>query len=185
MEYLIHEILQGINQECNRGAGYWVTKMTKIHLDNCRVCYAPEAWQEMHRMKIQKLIHPPYSPDLSPCGFWLFGWAKTAWRDQKFADVDGVVGAVTDLWDNVGFEEVQGVFHNWIERLKYVIEHNRECFIQRPIEALLLSSRSRDRRLSHYFSLWIQSNKDRRKRSPWPCYLGIHPVSSRFRSTGL
>jgi hypothetical protein len=31
---------------------------------------------------------------------------------------DAMVGALTDLFDSVTFEELQSVFQNWIERLK-------------------------------------------------------------------
>jgi hypothetical protein len=36
-EYFINEILKGINQECNQGTGYRVTKTMAIQMDNCRV----------------------------------------------------------------------------------------------------------------------------------------------------
>jgi hypothetical protein len=42
-------------------------------------------------MKIERLVHPSYSPDLSPRNFWFCGWAKTALQDPSFADVDPVV----------------------------------------------------------------------------------------------
>jgi hypothetical protein len=35
-EYFLNEKLKGINQECNYGTGYRVTKVMTIHLDDCR-----------------------------------------------------------------------------------------------------------------------------------------------------
>jgi hypothetical protein len=64
-----NEMMEGINQECNRTAGYRVTEMMKIHMDNCRTHNAPEIWQEIRRMKIERLIHPPYLFGLSPGDF--------------------------------------------------------------------------------------------------------------------
>jgi hypothetical protein len=34
--------------------------------------------------------HPPYSPDLAPCDFWLFPKLKNALKAQRFADIPGV-----------------------------------------------------------------------------------------------
>jgi histone-lysine N-methyltransferase SETMAR len=65
-------------------------------------------------MKIERLAHPPYSPDLSPCDFWFFGSAKTALQNRRFTGADAVIAALTDLLDRVPFEKLQ----NWIERLK-------------------------------------------------------------------
>lgn len=41
---------------------------------------------EMHWIPLE---HPPYSPDLSPCDFYLFGPLKEALRGQRFNN-DGV-----------------------------------------------------------------------------------------------
>jgi hypothetical protein len=37
-----------------------------------------------------------------------------------------MVKGLTDLFDRVTFEELQSAFHNWIERLEWVIRHNGE-----------------------------------------------------------
>jgi hypothetical protein len=34
---------------------------------------------------IPRALHPPYSPDLSPCGFWFFGFLKESMKG------DGVI----------------------------------------------------------------------------------------------
>jgi hypothetical protein len=81
-------------------------------------------------MKTERLAHPPYSPDLSPCDFWFFGRAKTALQNRRFTDADAVIEALTDLFDSVTFEELQKVFQNGIERLEWVIRHTGEYFIK-------------------------------------------------------
>jgi hypothetical protein len=60
-------------------------------------------------MKIKRLVHPLYSLDLSPCDFWFVGQAKTALRDQRFADGDALVEGLTNLCDGFTFEELQSV----------------------------------------------------------------------------
>jgi histone-lysine N-methyltransferase SETMAR len=129
-EHFINEILEGINQECNHGTGHTVTKTMRIHIDNCRVQNVLETSQAIGRMKIKRLAHPPDSPDLSPCDSWFFGRAKTALQNRRLTDADAVIEALTDLFDNVSFEELQNVFQNWIERLEWAIKHNGECFIK-------------------------------------------------------
>jgi histone-lysine N-methyltransferase SETMAR len=81
-------------------------------------------------MKTERLAHPPYSPDLSPCDFWSSGRTKTALQNRRFTDADAVIEALTDLFSSVTFEELQNVFQNWIERLEWVIRHNGEYFIK-------------------------------------------------------
>jgi histone-lysine N-methyltransferase SETMAR len=127
-EYFVSEILQGIGDACNHGHGNRGTKSMKIHMDNCRVHNAADTTAILCRLKLTRLTHPPYSPDLSPCDFWFFGRAKTAFRDQSFADADELLEALTNLFDSITFEELQSVFKNWIKRLEWVIAHGGEYF---------------------------------------------------------
>jgi hypothetical protein len=69
---------------------------------------------------ISRLPHPPYSPDTSPCDFWLFGMLKGVLKHREFNLSDEIEEAITKVWD-----EMQRVFHNWMSRLTWVIE-NRE-----------------------------------------------------------
>jgi hypothetical protein len=83
-EYFINEISEGINQDCNHGTGYRVTKTMNIHMDNCGVQNALETSQAIGRMKIERLAYPPYSPYLSQCDFWFFGRAKIALQNRIY-----------------------------------------------------------------------------------------------------
>jgi histone-lysine N-methyltransferase SETMAR len=79
-------------------------------------------------MKLQRLDHPAYSPDLSPCDFWFFGRAKTAMQNHSVQNPDKLIEALTNLFDSITCEELQSVFHNWIRRLRSVIENRSEYF---------------------------------------------------------
>jgi histone-lysine N-methyltransferase SETMAR len=127
-KYFTYERLEGINQECNHGVGYRVTKTMSIHMDNCLGHQALETSRAIGRMKIERLVHPPYSPDLSPCDFCFFERAKTTLQNSRFADADAVIEALTNLFDSVTFEGLQSVFRNWIERLEWVIRYGGGYF---------------------------------------------------------
>jgi hypothetical protein len=68
-EYFINEILEGINQECNHGTGYWVIKTMKININDCRVHNALDTLQAIGRIKIERLAYPSSSAGLSPGNF--------------------------------------------------------------------------------------------------------------------
>ncbi|KAG8226303.1 hypothetical protein J437_LFUL002742 [Ladona fulva] len=48
------------------------------------------------------LPHPPYSPDLAPSDFHLFGPLKDGLRGEHFQDLDAVVKAVRKSLDSAG-----------------------------------------------------------------------------------
>jgi hypothetical protein len=63
---------------------------------------------------IARLPHPSYSPDLSPCDFWLFGMLKGILKDREFHLHDETEEAITMAWNDLTFDEAQSVFHNWM-----------------------------------------------------------------------
>jgi hypothetical protein len=42
------------------------------------------------KKSITKTDHPPYSPDLAPCDFWLFTKLKNVLKGQRFADIPDI-----------------------------------------------------------------------------------------------
>jgi transposase len=40
---------------------------------------------ELEHNKIERAPHPTYSPDISPCGFWLFGFLKEKLKEQELS----------------------------------------------------------------------------------------------------
>jgi hypothetical protein len=53
--------------------------------------------------------HPPYSPDLAPCDFFLFPRMK----GKRFADVSEVRKKTLKALSNIGTEEFQKYFQQW------------------------------------------------------------------------
>jgi hypothetical protein len=51
----------------------------------------------LRALKFEVLKHPPYSPDLGPSDFYLFGPTKEHSLGQKFADDNEVMEAV-QIW---------------------------------------------------------------------------------------
>jgi hypothetical protein len=48
-----------------------------------------------------KLDHPPYSPDLAPCDFWLFPKLETDLKVHRFADIADIQGHVTTILQSI------------------------------------------------------------------------------------
>jgi hypothetical protein len=59
--------------------------------------------------KLERLPHPLYSPDLSPWDFWLFGILKHKTKDKSFQTVEEIQDAMTVIWEDLTFEDLQRV----------------------------------------------------------------------------
>ncbi|GBM92751.1 Mariner Mos1 transposase [Araneus ventricosus] len=58
--------------------------------DNARPHTAKAAKELLQKFKWKVLSHPPYSPDLSPCDFHMFGEIQKAVRGQQFQKDDEI-----------------------------------------------------------------------------------------------
>jgi hypothetical protein len=71
---------------------------------------------------LKRLPQPPYSPDLSPSDFDLFGKVKNALIGQEIPDETELFEAVTEMLGGFWGSELQVVFRNWIESEHDVID---------------------------------------------------------------
>jgi histone-lysine N-methyltransferase SETMAR len=75
--------------------------------------------------------HPPYSPDLSPADFFLFGDLKQWMKGQWFDTAEDLQKAVTAYLLDIKPHTLRSVFDEWIYRCKEVQRTGGEYYIKR------------------------------------------------------
>ena len=75
-------------------------------------------------MGIQTVTHPPYSPDLGPCDFWLF----PKLRGCRYETIEEMTVALTKVIDTLTQEDFHGAFQTLLERYNKCIEAGGEYF---------------------------------------------------------
>ena len=98
-----------------------------LHLDNARVHTSHESSTYLQGLPFIKCPHPPYSPDIAPCDFFLFGYLK-----RKLA-MDGVHSSnISNVVKRYLVEiepDLYGhVFDHWHDRLAWVANHGGEYY---------------------------------------------------------
>ena len=62
--------------------------------------------------------HPPYSPDLAPCDFFLFPKINSALKGTRFESVDAVKAKATQLLNSLTQNDLQHCFQQWKIRME-------------------------------------------------------------------
>jgi hypothetical protein len=70
--------------------------------------------------------HPPYSPDLAPSDFYLFGYVKIGLAGLSFEDADQLLAAVEGIFEGIEKVTLQAVFLGWMDRFRTCIATNGE-----------------------------------------------------------
>jgi histone-lysine N-methyltransferase SETMAR len=67
-----------------------------LHHDNASAHDTLAVQEFLAKKSILKLDHPPYSPDLALCNFWLFPKLKTTLKGHRFSDIASFQGHGND-----------------------------------------------------------------------------------------
>ena len=103
-----------------------LTNGIKLHHDSARPHMKNIIFDYLREQKIQVMVHPPYSPDLAPCDFWLFNYLKR--NLDIYPDSTSLASAITKVLNSIPVYEYQKTFQKWIQRMKLCIEHRGDYF---------------------------------------------------------
>jgi hypothetical protein len=75
---------------------------------------------------MKRVMHLPYSLDLAPYDFYLFGYIKRLLAGREFADRSELLQAVMDIVNGIEKATLEEVFLTWMRRLAKCIDTNGE-----------------------------------------------------------
>jgi histone-lysine N-methyltransferase SETMAR len=107
-------------EETRRNGGRKLT----IHMDNASPHRSKQTTEFMQKSRLNSAPHPPYSPDLAPSDFYLFGKVKDMLKGQEFKSSEEILEAIITILRGITRDELDRVFANWERRLARCIELN-------------------------------------------------------------
>ena len=78
--------------------------------------------------RIVSINHSPYSPDMAPCGFYLFGKLHLAMKGKRYADVNAIPMASTAILNAIPKDDLKKSFHNLLDRANRFIQCEGDYF---------------------------------------------------------
>jgi len=90
--------------------------------DNASVHQAVAVQEFLAWKQVCVLHHPPYSPDLSPCEYFLFPKFKLPLKGRLFEDVQDIQAAVTSSLQAIPQEDMQRSFQSWLDHATHCID---------------------------------------------------------------
>jgi transposase len=93
----------------------------RFHHDNAPAHTAIRTMDYLAEKSIRTLPHPPYSPDLAPADFFLFGFVKEKLRGIDFLSPEAAVAAYEKAVNEIPKKMWHATFHNWFSRMSNCI----------------------------------------------------------------
>lgn len=99
-----------------------------LHFDNASSHTSNLTSQFLAESNIKTIPHPPYSPDLEMCDFWLFAGLKRYLRGRSFRTEQELNAAVLEYFDTIPESGWRGAFDTWKSRMERCIEVGWDYF---------------------------------------------------------
>ncbi len=100
----------------------------KLHMDNAGPHRALIMKDALRDMGWATLKHPPYSPDLSPCDFFLFPYLKRRLRGRNYQNTGNLLNAIEDELGWIPTFLWEGCFRQWCARCQKCILFGGQYF---------------------------------------------------------
>jgi len=106
----------------------WQNQKLIIHYDNAPAHRSFKVSQFLAKNSTTVVPHPPYSPDLAPCDFFLFPKLKLRMKGRRFGTIEEIQEESQRVLDTIPKRDFQGCFQAWQKRWDRCIREKGEYF---------------------------------------------------------
>jgi len=99
-----------------------------LHHDNAPARTTLSIREFLAKKNIPVLPHPPYSPDLAPCDFFLFPKLKSELKGHHFGTVENIQKVVTDELYTLTENDFRYCYDQWGKRWNHCVASQGSCF---------------------------------------------------------
>ncbi len=105
-----------------RGSEVWNNREEYLlHMDNASAHCSDLVQGHLRQIHWNTLKHPPYSPDLSPCDYFLFPRLKKKLRGHKYPSIEALVVSIERELGAITSHEWRQCFKDWVTRCKHCV----------------------------------------------------------------
>ena len=111
--WLLCWVFKGVQEKIPSEEAQW-----HFHQDNAPIHNSILVTDYLTKIGINTVRHPPYSPDLVPCDFWLF----PKLRGCRYETIEEIKEAVIKVIDTLTQEDFHGAFQKLLERYNKALQ---------------------------------------------------------------
>jgi hypothetical protein len=100
-----------------------------LHVDNTNPHTSKGSIEKIEELGFILVPQPPYSPNLAPCDFSLFGYLKQPLEGKHLTREDSVIAAVMEAFDKIPLQTFQNAMDDWQYRLRRCIQLEGEYLL--------------------------------------------------------
>ena len=106
----------------------WAARNWQLHHDNAPAHSAHLIQSYLAKNSTPLVRHPPYSPDMAPCDFWLFPKLKTTLKGKRFESREEIMRKTTAELYSIPLKSFQRCYQQWQHRWEKCVHSQGEYF---------------------------------------------------------
>jgi hypothetical protein len=122
--YFLNEILVPLSHSIHGVHPKQHSPFTIIHFDNAKPHTAKMTMNSLQQLHLKRAPHPPFSPEIAPSDFYLFGAIKEQLKTYEFESIDAMKFTAEEKLREIPLDTFERVFNEWMERLEIVKSNN-------------------------------------------------------------
>jgi transposase len=127
-EYFVRDIMHRIHLLPIVSIAHEQTKRFVLHMDNAPIHHSKVPKAKLSQMPVHLAPHPPYSPDLAPSDFLLFGYLKAKLFGCEFESAEALLDWIREAFESIRPDVLERVFESRITRVEKYIQHEGAYF---------------------------------------------------------
>jgi histone-lysine N-methyltransferase SETMAR len=116
-DYFANNIIDGMARLCYPQGRQPHERRVMLHFDNALIHCTGTVRDRMAAAELERIEHPPYSSDLTPCDFFLFGYVKGKLVGKQYETPEDLVSDVRNIIEGIRPDVLKSVFEFWKGRL--------------------------------------------------------------------
>ena len=115
-EYYVEDLSEFRKRFRRKRPAHFKSGQWHFHQDNAPVHNSILVTDYLTKIGMKTVPHPPYSPEIAPCDFWLFPKLKENLRGYRYETIEEMKGAETKVIYTLTQEDFHGAFQKLLER---------------------------------------------------------------------
>lgn len=128
-QYVYLDVIKRLRESIRKKRpNLWQNQDWFLHHDNAPAHTALSVQQYCAKNGVTVIPHPPYSPDLAPCDFFLFPKLKSTMKGERFDDIDTLKRNTETELKAFTNNDFKNCIAQWKRRLNHCIEASGDYF---------------------------------------------------------
>jgi hypothetical protein len=127
-QYLLDDVMALLESKVFPQGRWCRAPRLDCHVQNGRVHFSNVSDNFFAENEIVRVLYPLDNLDLTPSDFWIFGHMKVSLAGKSFSRPEELLDCINAFLEEIHGAELTVVFHEWIERLKWVLDHDGDYY---------------------------------------------------------